>query len=310
MGSLDDAINIAIGRRVDELMFGSFADWRKFCLDKMSLKFEEYAIDWDFLQEVFQRRHVIVHNGGLASRRYIRNVASEYSAGVKEGDLLQMDQAYASRAASELLTFGYLLAMAIGRKFDKEGSETFLAYIHKFNYRNLIKGRYEIVEKCSVHGESISTTMDDRLIFQVNKWIAKQRLSDGSIDPEVESWDVRALSPRYRLAKHCLMGEKIEAMKCLESLYSAGEVSFEDVIEWPLLEPLRGTEAYIAMTRKMEIPDGWQFSNVILFENPKSEMLHRRECSLVHEGFTKRMVDQVDPMSAALCKRCKPVLRQ
>lgn len=308
MGSLDDAIDIAIGRRVDELMFGSFSDWRRFCLDKMNLKFEDYAIDWSFLQEVFQRRHVIVHNGGFASRRYLRNVAPEYSAGVKEGDPLQVNQAYAARAASELLTFGFLLAMAIGMKFDKGGSEGFLSRLHTFNYRNLIKGRYEVVEKCSVHGERISASMDDQLVFRVNKWIAGQRLSKSSVRSEVEAWDVRALSPRYRLARHCLLGEHVEAMQILESLYLAGEVSFEDVIEWPLLEPLRGTEAYTSMTRRMDIPDGWQISNTILFENPKSGMLHRRECPLVRTGFTKRMTDQVDSTSTALCKRCKPVL--
>ncbi|MFF5803030.1 hypothetical protein [Streptomyces sp. NPDC012746] len=310
MDSLADAIDIAIGRRVDELMFGSFSDWRKFCLDKLNLKFDDYAIDWEFLKEVFQRRHVIVHNGGLASRRYLRNVAPRFSAGVSEGDLLQIDRGYLVRAVNELLAFGFLLAAAVGMKLNKDGSSYVLGRLHKFTYRNLIKGRYEIVEKCSSYGESVSNGMDDVLTFRVNRWIAEQRLMKGSFRSEVEAWDVRALSPRYKLAKLCLLGENDSAMKLLASLYSAGEVGFEDVIEWPLLEPLRGTDAYITMTRGMDIPDGWHFSNVVLYENPKSGTLHRPKCSLVRPEFNRRMVAQIAPKAAALCGRCKPELVQ
>jgi hypothetical protein len=308
MASIEDAVHMAITRRVDELMFGSFADWRKFFIDKMNLKFEDYAIDWEALQEVFQRRHVIVHNGGRASRRYLRNVASRFSKGIHEGDFLEVDQEYVSRASNELLTFGFLLTTAVGTKLAKGEKEYFLGRLHQFTYRNLVKGRNTLVNKCAAYGEAAAQSMDDQLTFRVNRWIARQRLSDNSVTGEVENWDVRALSPRYELAKRCLLGEKDAAMRVLQSLHAADDIGFEDIIEWPLLEPLRGTAAYVSMTRKMEIPEGWHLSDVILYENPKSGMLHLRDCSLVRSEFKRRAADQVDITSASLCKRCKPTL--
>ncbi|MFA0841791.1 hypothetical protein [Streptomyces rochei] len=308
MGSIADAVDMAIARRVDELMFGSFADWRRFFIDKMNLKFDDYAMDWDFLQEVFQRRHVIVHNGGHASRRYLRNVAAKLSEGIAEGDALEVDQDYVVRATQELLAFGFLLSTAVGAKLAKEESEYFLTRLHRFTYRNLIKGRYELVDKCASHGEAIARNMNDALIFQVNRWIARQRLSDASVQSEVEQWDVRALSPKFQLAKLCLLGEVEPAMSLLQSLYSAGEIGFEDIIEWPLLEPLRGSAAYVSMTREMEVPEGWRHSDLILYENPKTGTLHLRKCSLVRSDFKKRAADQLDISAANLCRRCKPAL--
>lgn len=308
MESLSDAIDIAIGRRVDELMFGSFGEWKRFFADKMNLKFEDYAIDWEFLQEVFQRRHVIVHNGGMASRRYLRNVAPKYSADVVEGDSLPVDHDYVTRAASELLAFGFLLAIAMGVKLAKGEIEYFNSKLHKFIYRNLVKGRHRIVEKCATFGEGVAQDMDDELTYRVNRWIARRGMGDESVRPEVENWDARALSSRYRLAKHCLLGEDEAAMALLEAQYSAGELGFEDIIEWPLLQPLRGTDAYVSLTRRMEVPEGWHLSDAILYENPNSRTLHLRKCPLVRSDFRRKAVDQIDPESASLCKRCKPVL--
>ncbi|MEU5885847.1 hypothetical protein ABZ835_03280 [Streptomyces sp. NPDC047461] len=306
MDSLADAIEIAIRRRVDELMFGSFNEWRKFFADKMNLKFDDYAIDWEFLQEVFQRRHVIVHNGGRASRRYLQNVAPKYSANVTEGDSLPVDHEYVARAANELLTFGYLLAIATGVKLAKGEIDFFNSKLHRFTYRNLVKSRYKIVEKCAAFGESIAQDMDDELTCRVNKWIARQRMGDGAVHSEVEDWDTRALSSRYKLAKHCLMGDNEAAMALVESLYSDGELGFEDIIEWPLLQPLRGTDSYVALTRRMEVPEGWHLSNVILYENPKTGTLHLRKCPSVRSDFRRKTTDQVDLESASLCKRCNP----
>ncbi|WP_086772535.1 hypothetical protein [Streptomyces bobili] len=306
MKDLEDAIKIAIDRRVDEFMFGSFNDWRKFFADKMKLDFEDYAIDWDFLQEVFQRRHVIVHNGGHASRRYIQSVGAGLRKGVKEGDYLQVDENYLNKATYELLCFGYLLMGAVALKFATGHSSEALARVHDFTYQNLVKGRYELVKKCASYGVEVSSSMADELLFRINSWISRQRMGDGSVLQEVEDWDVDALSPRFVLAKYCLLSENAEAMQVLRGLYESGDVDFENLIEWPLLEPLRGTDDYQELVRNAEVPEDWRFAEQVLFENPKTAMLHTRRCVLVRADFKRRSMGQIDLTSALLCKRCKP----
>ncbi|MFE6408964.1 hypothetical protein ACFVOR_18760 [Streptomyces sp. NPDC057837] len=306
MKSLDDAIQMAIDRRVDELMFGSFSEWRKFFVDKMKLNFEDYAIDWEFLQEVFQRRHVIVHAGGQASRRYMQNVHEKLRKGVKEGDYLEVTEEYLGKAASGLLCFGYLLTSAMALKFTKDRTEEVVANIHQFTYRNLVKGRYALVIKCASYGTALSPSMDDELIFRVNSWIARQREGDDGVVTEVQSWDVLPLSPRYALAKHCLLGEREEALSVLKKLCEAREVDLEDLIEWPLLEPLRDANQFRELVRSAEVPEDWRFTEQVLFENPKTFMLHARRCSLVRPEFKRRSIGQIDLTNALLCKRCKP----
>ncbi|MFF7161586.1 hypothetical protein ACFZBP_09370 [Streptomyces sp. NPDC008086] len=306
MKSLEDAIKIAIDRRVEEFMFGSFGDWRKFFADKMKLDFEDYAIDWNFLQEVFQRRHVIVHNGGHASRRYMQNVDAGLRKGVKEGDHLQVDEDYLNKATNELLCFGYLLMSALALKFATGHSSGVVSRVHDFAYQNLAKGRYELVEKCTSYGAEISSSMEDELLFRVNSWIARQRMGDKDVLREVNDWGVAALSPRYVLAKHCLLGEKTEAMQVLRGLTASGDIDLDNLIEWPLLEPLRGTDEYQELVRNAEVPEDWHFAEQVLFENPKTAMLHTRRCGLVRADFKRRSIGQIDLTSALLCKRCKP----
>lgn len=310
MGSLDDAVEMAIGRRVDDLMFGSFGEWRRFFQDKLNLKFEGYASDWEFLQEVFQRRHVIVHNGGRASRRYLKNVAKRFTVGVELDDSLKVDQDYVRRASAELLSFGYLLSIAMCLKFAKEeGQREFtVSELHGFTYRNLLKGHYGVVKKCAEYGEQTSSALDDQILFRINQWIARQRLGDESVRSEVEIWDTRPLKSRYALAKHCLMGEEAQAIKVLSELHGAGEVSFEDVIEWPILEPLRGTDGYVKLTRDLEVPAGWSVGQKVLFENPKTSVIHDGRCRLVRPSFKRRLVRQIQVSGASLCKSCKPTL--
>ncbi|WP_432056046.1 hypothetical protein [Streptomyces sp. bgisy022] len=308
MKSLEDAIQLAIDRRVEEFMFGSFSDWRKFFQDKMNLKFENYAIHWPTLQEIFQRRHVIVHNGGLASRRYLRSVDPTACEGVQEGDALEVDDEYLRRAASELLCFGFLLTSAMSLKFAKDRAEETIADIHNFTYKNLVKGRNELVIKCSSYGLDLAQDMDDELIFRVNRWIARKRIGEKRVIEEVEAWDVRPLNSRYALAKHCLLEEKDAALTELQNLIETGEVDFESVIEWPLLDPLRGTRKFQEIVRTMEVPEDWRFTDQILFENPKTATLHTRQCSLVRSDFKRRSVGQIDISCALLCKRCRPTL--
>jgi hypothetical protein len=310
MNSLEDAVELAIGRRVDDLMFGSFGEWRKFFQDKMNLKFEDYAIDWEFLQEIFQRRHVIVHNGGRASRRYLRNVAERFTADVSLDDQLKVDREYVRRATAELLSFGYLLSIAVRLKFSKSQDHKNFTEVelHKFTYNNLLKGNYEVVSKCAMYGEGISNAMDAQILFRVNRWIARQRLGDESVAIEAEGWDTRPLKSKYALARHCLVGNRAEAMQLLTELYDAGDVSFEDVIEWPILEPLRGTSEYVELTRRLEVPAGWSAKEKVLFENPKSSVIHERKCPLVRPGFKRRLASQISPEEGKLCKKCKPTL--
>ncbi|MGV9693299.1 hypothetical protein ACWDUX_29810 [Streptomyces sp. NPDC003444] len=308
LSSVDEAINISISRRVDELMFGSFNDWRKFFQEKMNLKFQDYSIDWDFLQEVFQRRHVIVHNGGVASRRYIQNVSGKLKEGVEEGDFLEVDEEYLHEATNALLCFGFLLTSAMCSKFAKGHKEDALQSLHNFTYKNLVRGRYEVVTKCATYGISASSNMDDELIFRINGWIARQRSGDGSFRKEVEEWDVRALSTRYSLAKNCLLERKEEAFKELSSLCKTEELNLEALIEWPLLEPLRGLPEYQELIRNIDTPEDWRINEQVLFENPKTLTLHSGNCPLVRPTFKRRSAIQINPDKSALCKRCKPSL--
>jgi hypothetical protein len=83
LGSIEDAVESAIASRVDGLLHGSIARWRKFYKDRLNLDFTDLAIDWATAEEVFERRHAIIHNGGRATKKYL-NVTKQTGIVVDE----------------------------------------------------------------------------------------------------------------------------------------------------------------------------------------------------------------------------------
>src|SRR6266545_3487427 len=70
--SIEDAFDETVDRRIDGILAGGLDEWiRWFKRKGLDIQVERLATSWAETVEVFQRRHIIVHNGGLVSRRYV-----------------------------------------------------------------------------------------------------------------------------------------------------------------------------------------------------------------------------------------------
>ncbi|MGV9341819.1 hypothetical protein [Streptomyces sp. NPDC003688] len=308
MSSIDEAVDMAVSRRVDDLMFGSFSEWRRFCIDKLNIKFEDLCNDWPSVQEIFQRRHVLVHAGGIASHRYVTSTSSNMNApDITVGQRIETTEEYAIRTLDSILCFGLLLASSIGMKFAKQHEEQILNSLHKLSYDRLIVKDYEIVQHLCTAGEKTAIESEGKLLFKVNGWIAGKKIGPKLAIREVESWDISALDDRYKLAKLCLLERAAEALPIMKKMHAAGDLSSEDVLEWPLFEDIRKTPEYIEWSKSISLPFGiTSLLSEDFYLNPRTKTLHVKNCHSRGSAEKVSSLTQYDPKDFRLCSRCTP----
>lgn len=311
LGSIEEATGLAISRRVDSLLYGSFADWRRFFKEETNIDFSALAIDWNATREIFQRRHTIVHNGGIASRRYVNQVAGFLGdKAPQEGSPLRSDGEYVQNALEELLTLGVLLTVSLGIKLHKRDAEHFIILLNRIAYDALVRRQWRVSEKMCSFGASISTTSADKLIFQVNRWIALSRLQGpGAVREEVLKWDISALAPRYQLAKSCLLEDMDDAFRILALLVETRDIELQDLLEWPLLEHARSDPRFDLIVLSMREQKENAKQSVSRFAiTPRSKVLHILPCPRSGRASVEVTLEEAIEQGATPCKSCAPIL--
>ena len=305
LDSVNDAIDLAISRRVDDLLFGGLGDWAKFYRDRLNIDFPELALDWTRLQEALERRHVFVHNAGMATRRYVDRIDSN----VNVGDSLSFDADYLRHALDELFVLGYLLSIATWSKFckspmAKRGPSN---AVQTLGYAMLQRRSYGVASAICAYGLKYPIEDSDRWLHQVNFWIAKKAESGlDCVRADIEAWDASALEKKFRLAKLCLLEQSTEAIDLLRSLHKGGDITSKDIIEWPLFNGLRNYEDFAALEAEAQADVSASSSIELFLKNPRSQFFHDENCGRVGGDAVSVDAQVITENGLRPCSRCCP----
>lgn len=237
LGSIEDAVEMAIEQRVTALMFGSLTDWKKFFADRLNLDLSGLSSDWEAMQETFERRHCIVHSEALASRRYIRSYPR-----VEYHQPLSADSDYVHQAMENLELTGILLLMSVWSKFAVELQEVVNA-MEAIGFAALKEGRWQFSLQIYERWQELPLSGAEKHMAKVNLWIARKNLFGiASITEDVEAWDVSGSSEIYAFAKLCLLEQLDGAFELLPSMVEHDHIGGQELTTWPLLAPLRDDE--------------------------------------------------------------------
>jgi hypothetical protein len=242
-GSIEDARAAAIERRVESIMAGDFDEWESWLTNNAKISLSELCIDRAEVIEVFQRRHVAVHNDGRASRAYINKTKRE----VPINQRLPVDKAYLNGALDALDVLGVALACVARAKWIKEEKDGAAEALHGVSYDLLERERHAACVKLADVGCGLEAGSDWlRRAMQVNAWIARKEMAGSeTIRDEVLAWDVSALAPEFALARAVLLEDLDAAFEMLPGLLdSSAPVSVGTLEDWPLYAPLRGDPRY------------------------------------------------------------------
>jgi len=245
-GSLDDAREEAIGRRVDGILHGDLAEWGKWLDQNTGLQLPNLTIDFARLFEIFQRRHVILHAGGRVSRLYKRRMEEFGQKAPEVGASLRVDREYLEDAFDELQAVGALTTVGIWSKAYPAEEKFALHGLYLQSYDLMLEERWRAVRKICALGK-LSKESDEvgRHVFQVNEWLAVKRLNGlGEVREAIENWDTSALLPRFRFMQRVLLDALSGAFAMAPTLMHANQLDENDLLEWPALREMRADERF------------------------------------------------------------------
>ncbi len=240
-GSISDAATAVIDRRVDAFLRSGLGDWESWFRRNLKLELSSLALDWDETVEMIQRRHILVHNGGRVSQLYLDNVSPRFHKTI--GTELVLDESYIRRAIDLGTVLAVLLTMSIWARLVPHESSAAAQRCHERVYLLMKRGRWEAVKvTCELGRKGISARSADQIIFQMNEWLARKRIGgDEQLSKEISSFDDSALAPRFALARNALLDSHEAAKAAAEQGLSSGNVSIDELLDWPVLAELRSS---------------------------------------------------------------------
>lgn len=244
-------------RHAEALLRGSFEEWMGWFEKRLKVSLDGIASDPSAVREVFQRRHLFVHNGGVVNRLYLVKVP-ELADPPAMGAQLVVDSQYLGSAIDTLITLGTLLVAFVMKRLlpstiDDDPADSLIS---DNAYKFLTRGKFEVVLGLTTPIVPDCQSDYTRLILNVNRWLALKRLQGiEAIRADVESWQVAALQPRFELARLALLDRTDEAYALGQALLKKGDITDSDWATWPLLAEVRAYEAELTQVDQLEAAD-------------------------------------------------------
>jgi hypothetical protein len=250
IGSVEEAERYLIMKEVDSVLREGLEQQLRYFSDRLKVDMKPLDPFIQGLVEVFQRRNLVVHNGGVVNRTYLKNVWEELikQYGINEGQQLSIDKQYLSNAIDNVCLCGVILSQQCWKKWEKKDDSSD-DVLHNHIYESLAEERYDLVINLARFTDGIKLfTENARRMITINHAIAWKELGNREQMEEVLSkHDWSACAIRFTLALHALRAEEEEFFNTLSRAIAADEIGRHALEEWPLFKAFRGMARFQAV---------------------------------------------------------------
>lgn len=255
-GTVEDAEKYLIDSKIENLLRSSFSDWVETLKNELKLGLG-YLDDFiDELVEIYQRRNLLVHNGGIVNSIYLANTSGKYHKGVEIGEKLTVDEAYLNNAINKIHVCFSLIACELWKKIEADNEERADILID-LSYYYLQRKEWQVafIPNYFLSNDNKMPT-EPKTIAQLNCWLCKKRSDDPQkLMKEIESVDFSDKAPVLRLALNALKEDKESLFKELPRIIDTGELPVKYLLEFPIFEDMRKLNEYqefISSNKKVE----------------------------------------------------------
>jgi hypothetical protein len=247
-GDVDDAADEMISRRITNLMYGGLDSWSEWFSKNCGADLSLLAMNFEAVQEAFQRRHAVLHNGGLGFRQYLRNV---HDSNAEVGERLPVTAAYLDDVFDELDVLGTTLGVLAEGTWHPEGRDAAAGQLLRRCFELMVEGRWEAAQALAAAGRQLKCMAVLKTSLQCNEWLCRaERFGYESVRTEVEEdFDASHMSGRFKLVKQIFLGELDAAIAAIPEVVETKEITRGELEAWPILRKLRehpGFDAAIA----------------------------------------------------------------
>jgi hypothetical protein len=245
IGSIDEARKYLLDEKIESILRGSFTDWIEYLKSNLKLSMG-YLDDFrDHVIEAFQRRNLLVHNGGKINGIYLKKVPVSKRPAMETGMPIVVSQEYLDECISIFEKCFVLIGLELWKKVELKSGDR-AKVLMKLIYRHLLAGRWDIAESLSYFMMNDKNVEEQYcLIGKINYW---QSLKwQGRFDQVVEDIkvaDFSAKEDQFKLAQLALLDKYDEFFVYLPAVIRSEKLTSCDVQEWPLFRNIRKTDAY------------------------------------------------------------------
>src|SRR5690625_15570 len=251
--SIDAALEYIKEKEIEKLMFKGFNNWMTFIENKIGIKNKSLHENKDEINEIINRRHLLVHSGGIVNGIYLKKVRFAESFGVRLGDKVEVDEKYITDSLEIVKRYGNLLGICIWKSAKKE-SEYRLAYLLKSCIKFMEQEEYLLARDCSVLLESETIDEDLYLLAKINYW-QTYKWSDEfeTIKEEVENFDFSTKAKKFEIAQLILLDKYEEFMDYVNKNGLPEGIEVNDIKTWPLFKKLRLQDSFSSFITNLGI---------------------------------------------------------
>jgi hypothetical protein len=242
--SVRDAEKFLVDTKIEEILRGSLESWFALLKSELNLKLGYLAALEDDLVEIYQRRNLFVHNGGVVNLIYLNKVKPQLR-NVKAGQILDVNKQYLDAAISKFQKTFILIASELWKKLDKSDKKRGDVLID-IVYENLVKSRWDISEGLSyfiIHDAELQPI--DKVVSQLNYWLCLKRA--GRINEAKQDLDKVDYSDKkeiFQLGLFAIRDDEDEFFELLPVVLDAAQLNIERLEEFPIFEDMRKSDRY------------------------------------------------------------------
>lgn len=243
--SINDAEKYLIDIKIEEILRGSFDSWISLLKSELQLNLGYIDPIKEELIEFYQRRNIIVHNGGIVNTIYISKVNENFRKGVKIKDSLNVDKEYLDNVICKLQKAFILIAAELWKKLDKDDKMRG-DVLTDIIYENVLKSKWDICEGLSyfvINDAQLEPV--DKVVAQLNYWLAKKRLNNyKEVEKDINKTDYSDKKEIFQLGLLALKEDKENFFEILPAALDSGQLNTDRLEEFPIFEEMRQTEEY------------------------------------------------------------------
>lgn len=243
--SIDEAEKFLIDTKIEEVLRGNFESWITLLKTDLNLSLGYIDPIKNELIEIYQRRNLFVHNGGIVNSLYISKVHEDFRKGCKINEQLYVDKEYLDNAISKLQKTFILIASELWKKIDKSDKNRG-SILTDIVYENLLKSRWDICEGLTyfINNDS-ELDITDKVVSQLNYWLCKKETNQyDSIKKEVDKVNFADKREIFQLGLLAIKDEKLAFFDLLPKVLNSEQLNTKKLEEFPIFRTMRETEEY------------------------------------------------------------------
>lgn len=247
--SLTDAKEQVLEKEIESILRKSHSEHFSILENKFDIKLRKDLGIWSEFIEITERRNLFVHANGIVSSQYLK-VCSQHGSdvsGVAVGDRLKVDSEYLFRAYKVIYEISVKLAHVLWRKLFPQDRENADNSLNNVGFSLVAKEKNSLaadilefaISLPKHHNETIKRMMAINLAQAYLR--SEQRDKSQNV---LKRFDWSATGYEFKLAVAVLNQDNENAAKLLRTVVATGDLSEEEIVEWPLFKEFRKTEPF------------------------------------------------------------------